>query len=112
MVVPPVHRIPGTPVPAARDLVVTYCDHLPPRRPHSVLQRPGRPCLTKLNYEPGFFKMFAKLVFAESFCVSGRAPRLAAPSRMHWVTPFLNIKLNALVVTQGCYLEDAAVAYP
>ena len=35
----------------------------------------------------------------------------AAPSRIHWVTPFLDAKFNALVVTQGYYLEDAPVAY-
>ena len=56
--------------------------------------------------------MFAKLVFAESFCVPEEAPRLAAPSHIHWVTPFLDAELNALVVTQGYYLEDAPVAYP
>ena len=36
----------------------------------------------------------------------------SGPSRLYWVTPFLNAKLNALVVTQGYYLEDAPVAYP
>ena len=36
---------------------------------------------------------------------------LAAPSRIHWVTPFLDAKLNALVVTQGYYLEDEPVTY-
>ena len=35
---------------------------------------------TKLIYEPGFFKMFAKLVFVESFCVPGGAPHLAHTS--------------------------------
>ena len=52
-----------------------------------------------------------KLVFAESFCVPGGAPHLAAPSRIHWVTPFTDAKLNALVVTQGYYLDDALVVY-
>ena len=33
-------------------------------------------------------------------------------SRIDWVTTFLVAKLNALVVTQGYYLEDAPVAYP
>ena len=28
------------------------------------------------------------------------------------MTPFLDAKLNALVVTQGYYLEDAPAAYP
>ena len=50
--------------------------------------------------------MFAKLVFAESFCVPGGTPYLAAPSRIHWVTPFLDAKLNALMVTQCYYIED------
>ena len=80
LVVPPVHRVPSTLVPAARHYVVTCCDHFPPCRPHSVLQWPSRPCPTKLIYEPGFFKMFAKLVFAESFCVPGGTPHLAAPT--------------------------------
>ena len=53
-----------------------------------------------------------KLVFAESYCVPGGAPYLTAPFRIHWVTPFLDAKLNAPVVTQGYYLEDAPVAYP
>ena len=56
--------------------------------------------------------MFAKFVFAESFCVPGGASYLAALSRIDWVTPFLDAKLNALVVTQGYYLEDGPVAYP
>ena len=56
--------------------------------------------------------MFAKLVFAEPFCVLGGASYLAAPSRIRWMTPFLNAKLNALVVSQGYYREDASVAYP
>ena len=57
--------------------------------------------------------MFAKLVvFAETFCVPGGAPYLAAPSRIHWVTPFLDAKLNAPMVTQCYYIEDAPVAYP
>ena len=56
--------------------------------------------------------MIPNLVFAESSCVPGGAPYLATPSRIHWVTPFLEAKLNALVVTQGYYLEDARVAYP
>ena len=56
--------------------------------------------------------MFAKLVFAESFCVPGGTPHLAALSRIHWVTPFPDAKLNAPVVTQGYYFEDAPVAYP
>ena len=56
--------------------------------------------------------MFAKFVFAESFCDSGGDSYLAAPSRIHWVTLFLDAKLNTLVVTQGYYLEDAPVAYP
>ena len=56
--------------------------------------------------------MFATLVFAESFCVPGGAPHVAAPSLIHWVTPFPDAKLNALVVTQGYYLEDPPVAYP
>ena len=53
--------------------------------------------------------MFAKLVFAESFCVPGGAPHLAAPFRIHWVTPFLDDKLKALVLTEGYYLEDTPV---
>ena len=92
--------------------MVTCCDHFPPRCQHSVLQRPSRPCPTNLIYEPGFFKMFAKFVFAESFCVPGGASYLAVPPRIHWVTPFLDAKLNAVVVTKGYYLEDAPVAYP
>ena len=56
--------------------------------------------------------MFAKLVSDESFCVPGRAPYLVAPSRIHWVTPFLDAKFNALVVTQSFDHEDAPVAYP
>ena len=55
--------------------------------------------------------MFKKLVFAESFRFPGGAPHLSAPSRIHWVTPFLDTELNALVVTQGYYLDDAPVAY-
>ena len=47
------------------------------------------------------FKMFAKLVFAESFCFPGGDPYLAAPSPIHRVAPFLDAKLNALVVTEG-----------
>ena len=74
LVVPPVHRVSCTPVPVARHGVVTCCDHFPPRRLHSVLQRPSRSCATKLIYEPGLFKMFAKLVLAESFCVPGGSP--------------------------------------
>ena len=64
------------------------------------------------SYEPGFFEMFAKLVFAESFCVRGGAPHLAAPSHIHWVAPFLDAEFNALVVTQDYYLENTPVAYP
>ena len=56
--------------------------------------------------------MFAKLVFAESFCVPGGAPHLATPSRIHRVAPFPDAELNALVFTQSYYLEDAPVAYP
>ena len=63
-------------------------------------------------YEPGFLKMFLQLVFAESSCVPGGYPLLTIPSRIHWVIPFLDTKLNALVVIQGYYLEDAPVAYP
>ena len=55
--------------------------------------------------------MFAKPVFVELFCVLGGASYLATPSRIHWVTPFLDAGLNALVVPQGNYLEDAPVAY-
>ena len=99
--VPPAHRVPGTTVPAARHGVVTCCDHFAPRGSHSVLQRPSRLCPTKLIYEPFSFKMFAKLVFAEIFYVPGGAPYFAAPSRIHCVTPFLDAKLNALVVTRG-----------
>ena len=61
--------------------MVTCCDYFPPRRPHSVLQRPSR-------------------------------PYLAAPSRIHWVSPFLDAKLNVLMVTQCYYIEDAPVANP
>ena len=39
---------------------------------------------------------------------TGGAPYLSAPSCIHWVIPFQNAKLNALVVTQGYYLEDGA----
>ena len=92
--------------------MITCCDHFPPLRPHGVLQRLSRPCPTKLIYEPGFFKMFARLVFAESFCVPGGAPYVAALSRIHRLAPFLDAKLNALEVTQGYYLKDAPVAYP
>ena len=46
------------------------------------------------------------------FVLRGGAPHLSVPSRIHCVTPFLDAKLNALVVTQGYYLEDAPVAYP
>ena len=63
-------------------------------RPRLDLQPPF------LLYETGFFKMSAKLVFAESFCVSGGAPYLATPSRIHQVHLFLDAKLNALVVNQ------------
>ena len=56
--------------------------------------------------------MFAKLVFFESFCILGGAPHLSAPACIDWVTPFLDAKLNALVLTQGYYLKDAPVAYP
>ena len=63
-------------------------------------------------YLPGFFKVFAQLVLAESFCVPGGASHLAAPYRIHWVTQLLATELNALVVTQGYYLEDEPVAYP
>ena len=101
LVVPPLDRVPGTPVPAAKHWVVICCDHFPSRRLHSVLQRPSRLCPTKLIYEPGSLKMFPKLVFAESPCVLGTAPPFATPSHIHWVTPFLDAKLNALVVTQG-----------
>ena len=83
-----------------------------PRHPPSVLQQPSRLSPTKLIYEPSFLKMFPKLVFVESSCVLGGAPPFAAPSRIHWVTPFLDAKLNAPVVTQGYYLEDVPVAYP
>ena len=55
--------------------------------------------------------MFAKLFFAESFCFPGGAPYLTAHSRIHWVTPFLDAKLNAMVVIQGYYLENPPVAY-
>ena len=67
---------------------------------------------TKLIYKPGFFNIFQKLVFAESFSVPVGTPDIAAPSCIHWVTPILDAELNALVVTRGCYLEDASVAYP
>ena len=50
-----------------------------------------------VSYEPGSFEMFAQLVLAESFCVPGGAPHFAAPSRIHWVTPFLDAELNAPV---------------
>ena len=92
--------------------MVTCSDHFPIRRPHSVLQQPSRPCPPKLIYEPGLFEMFAKLVFFESFCVPGGAPYLAAPSRIHWVTPFLDAKLDDLMVTLCYYTEDAPVANP
>ena len=112
LVDPPVHQVPGTPVPAARHWVVTCCDHFPAWRPHSVLQRPSRICPAKLIYEPGFLKMSPKLVFAELSCVPGGPPPSAAPSRIHWLTPLLDAKINALVVIQGYYLEDALFAYP
>ena len=89
LVVSPVHRVPGTPVPRARHGVVTFCDHFPPRRLHSVHQRPSRPCPTKLIYEPVFFKMFAKLAFPESFCCLGRAPHFAASSHIHCVNSWM-----------------------
>ena len=59
-------------------------------------------CSRKSPFEP------VKLVFADSSCVPGgapssAAPSSAAPSRIHWVTSFLDAKLNALVVTQGYY---------
>ena len=73
LVVPPVHRVPGTPVPATRHWVVTCCDRFSFRRPHGVLQRPSRPCPTKLVYEPGFLKTFSKFVSAKSSCVPGEA---------------------------------------
>ena len=91
-------------------MVICY-DHFPLRRPHSVFQRPSRPCPTKLIYEPGLFEVFMKLVLAESFCVPGGAPHLTAPSCIHWVTLFLDAELNALVITQDYYIEDAPVAY-
>ena len=69
------------------------------------------PCL-RVDLLPSFSKMFAKLVFAESFCVPEGTPHLSAPSRIHWVTPFLHAELNALVVTQGTYCEEAPVAHP
>ena len=81
--------------------MVICCNHFPSRRPHSVLQRPSRPCPTKLMYEPGFFKMFAKLVLAELFSVPKGVPHLNAPCHIHWVTPFMDAELNALMVTQG-----------
>ena len=56
--------------------------------------------------------MFPKLVIAESSCVPGGALFVAAPSPIHWVTLFPGAKLNALVVTQGSFLEDVPVAYP
>ena len=108
LVVPPVHRVHGTPIPAARHGVVICSDHFHYRRPYSVLLRSSRPCPTK----QGFFEMFAKLVFVESFCVSGGAPYIAASSRIHCVTPFLDAELDALMVTQCYYIEDAPVANP
>ena len=56
--------------------------------------------------------MFAQPILAGSFCVPGGAPHLAAPSRIHWVTPFLDAELMAPVVIPGYYLEDAPVAHP
>ena len=53
--------------------------------------------------------MFPKLVFAESSCAPGGAPPFAVPSRIHWVTSFLDAKLNALVVTQSYHLEGLSL---
>ena len=63
-------------------------------------------------YEPGFLVMFSKLVSAESSFVPEEASSFSVSSRIYWVTPLLYAELNAPVVTQGYYLEDAPVAYP
>ena len=84
--------------------MVTCCDHFPTRRPLGVLQRPGRLGPTKLIYEPGFLEMIIQPVFAESSCVPEGALSFTAPSRIHWLTPFPDAKLNTPVVTQGYYL--------
>ena len=82
---------------------------------HQYIESSVRPCPRRgmeCSHAATTFRLFAKLVLAESFCVPGGAPHLTAPSHIHWVTPFLDAELNALVVTQGYYLEDTPVACP
>ena len=89
---------------------------------HQYIESPVRLCPRRgieWSHEATTFRLAAhmclpttQIVFAESSCVSRGAPSFVAPSRIHWVNPFPDAKLNALVVTQGYYLEDAPVDYP
>ena len=80
---------------------------------HHFIESPVRPCPRRgmeWSHAATTFRLTARTVSSND--PADPAQPRSTMSRIDWVTTFLVAKLNALVVTQGYYLEDAPVAYP